>query len=559
MKFMSYMDILKLKVVSEEARSESLEELSRELKIAEKGKNGVFRSGKEDDRESVTREFGNIMRGIVQAVTTQRNINAFSRDKGEQEEEEISFRGKTIPVDSEQDDLKAFALEILIEGIREEIDRTKNAEIMKPMSRDTGPKPNLTPKGATSQQLKERVEEQINTAIKQSGAKSEFDYEALEEQINNLLDVEDFLQYLEGPSTVYRKKIGMVVESATRVFELFGSLLKSGSDIDDILKSIEEALKEARKKADYLFSEDKFKQHPYDSGVLRQSIIAIQDYLQSKVASQVNYHTLTARTVKLLENLSEFVNSAWKQSAGKDFINLDYNLLGNSLSAQKNNFSFLKSLARNEKEHMYRHAPKGKDFMMTLADVDGKGKRYIKHRADRGESLTKKQEKQNKLYDKYNNLGIRIRKNLRDFNTDEELKDKFLEDLKSQGFKEKKIRNEAKYEFIHDDEKAIFRGPNGKVYEVGSVVDSEEYYDILEQYVSMDSLIEHIANQYKIDEGRILDVKVDRKLKGQLNQLKRKIDSMLSSGAEEGPDLEMNVPTTFKDIHGELKKPTKEE
>jgi len=547
------MDILKLKVVSEEARAEILDELSRELVIAEKGKNGVFRSGKAEDRESVTSEFNSILRSIESNLNSVIQSNEYAKDRGEETQPEAMFRGKSIPLDSNEDDLKALALELLIERIREDIEETKNAGIMQPISRDTGPKPNLTPREATSEEQKKRVEEQINSTIKEGGGKSEFNYELLEEQINNLLDVEDFLQYLEeGRSTVYRKKIGMVVESATKVFDLFGSLLKSGSDISAILKTILEELKETERKATNLLSEDKFKKHPYDAGVLRESMKAIQDYLRFRVQTSKDYHTLTTRTVKVLRNLAEFVDSAWKHSVGRGPISLDYNLLGDSLSEQKNNFSFLKILARNDQEHMYRYAPQNKNILMKLVDMKGKGKRYIKHRPGKGESLSKKQENQNKLYDKYLNLGVEITSAFTDFvegpDKDEKSASKFLQDLESQGFKQRKVASKTEYKFVHEDEKATFTTPAGKVYKVGDVIDAEEYLALIEEYNPKDTLLDYIANQYKRDEGRILDVQMDRKLQGQLSQLKRKIDSMLSSRMEERPDLEMNVPTTFKDI-----------
>ena len=548
---MSYMDILKLKVVSEEARVEILDELSRELVIAEKGNNGVFRSGMTEDRESVKSEFNSILSFLKSKVSSVIQSNEYAKGRGEEIQSEVEVRGKSISLDSNEDDLKAIALELLIEGIREDIEKTRNAGIMQPISRNTGPKPNLTPPDKS----KEQVEELINTTLKQSGSNSEFSYQALEEQINNLLDVESFLQYLEeGRSTVYRKKIEMVVESATEVFELFGSLLSSGSDIDDILKSIVEQLKQTEKNANYLLSEDKFKDHPYDGGILRESIKAFQDYLQSKVVSQTEYHTLSHKTLGLIRNIAEFVDSAWKHSIGKGPSSLDYNLLGDNVSEQKNNFSFLKVLARNDQEHMYRYAPRNKNIMLPLVAEKGKGKKYIKH----SPALSKKQENQNKLYDKYLNLGVMIAKNLREFNTEEELTAKFLDDLESQGFRQRKVNNKAEYKFIHEKKDATFTSPNGRVYKVGSQIDAKEYTALLEEYVQIDSLLEYIANQYKRDEGRILDVKMDGKLKGQLSQLKRKIDSMLLSRMEEKPDLVMNDSETFRDIYGDLKKPKEE-
>ena len=568
------MDILKLKVDSQEAKDELIEELSQDLKElqnfrpelvgSKKGpksrpsrKVGQKRGKKTKIpttiggkyKTSVKAEFETILRDITRAIEEQKLDN---RLKGESETD-ITYNGRKIRLTTPEKALPRIAFTFLVDSVKEELEDAKNAEIREAKERDTGPKPNLTPREATPEEQKKRVEDQINSTIKEGGGKSEFDYDALEEQINNLLDVEDFLQYLEeGRSTVYRKKIGMVVESATKVFELFGSLLKSGSDINDILKTILEELKETEKKATYLLSEDKFKGHPYDAGVLRESMKAIQDYFRGSVQTSKDYHTLTTRTVKVLRNLAEFVDSAWKHSAGTGPISLNYNLLGDSLSEQKNNFSFLKILARNDQEHMYRYAPQSKNILMKLVDMKGKGKRYIKHRPDKGESLSKKQENQNKLYDKYLNLGVGITNAFTDFvegpDKDEKSASEFLKDLESQGFKQRKVASKAEYKFVHEDKKATFTTPNGKAYKVGDVIDAEEYLALIEEYNPKDTLLDYIANQYKRDEGRILDVRMDRKLQGQLGQLKRKIDSMLSSRMEEKPDLEMNVPTTFKDV-----------
>lgn len=512
MSFMSYMDILKLKVVSEEARAEILDELSRELVIAEKGKNGVFRSGKAEDRESVKSEFNSILRSIESNIRSVVQSNAYAEDKGGETQSEISLRGKTIPLDSSADDLKAFALEMVIERIKEDIKETKSAGIMKPMRRDSGPKP-FAPafKDANDKFRDQKVESKISPRTKieqeinEKIGRGRFSIEGLDGALKSLMKKLEGLQ--EAFVSSGYKKVDVrgqflpVLDILEKSSKLLDEKEVSEKDILNLEKELRYALTYEIEIDDFSFTIETEKTLEEEIGVINEALSQLERYSEESFVEEGV--PVPTPTVNKLKDFSKLVLSAEQDKF------MDLSLLGDTYEKQRNNYSFLKLLSNSDDIHLSYQAKNG--TMIRQPNT-----KYTLHKR---KSLSAKERKENSRLMAYDKLGQELHSVLSTKGKRLQAAEEFEKDLEEQGFS----FDYEKSQLVHDSPDAVFATVKGNTFKVGATVSENEFSRMIEDYVVGQSLLQKIQSKYKATEGRILDVGEDKKLRNELRRLQERV------------------------------------